>query len=296
MEEKKIKTVSEVDSCKGCPLQKLFPSNNFVPMQKGSLNRLGIGEAPGESEQATGVPFCGGSGTWLKIMYEKAGIKKDDVNLINCIQCRPPNNIYPTDSEARSYISKAEAQVAVKQCWKNHVKPVLEEKKWARVDLFGAKALESATGLKDGIYNWRGSPLKIPELGDHYSAIATLHPAAIAREQVLLPVVINDLRKGLQPPPEHYNLKPSLDEVKAFKATEFALDIETNFWWGDGTKVTMVGLSDKPFHAIVVPFQGPYIAELRRIVCDAKTIVTQNGIAFDIPILFKALGVEWQPE
>ena len=291
-----MKKVSEVEGCKSCPLRNLYPDNTFVEMQRGSLNRLGIGEAPGQSEQETGVPFCGGAGTWLDIMYGKAGIKKADVNLINTIQCRPPENIYPTDPDAKTYISKADAKKAVEQCWKNHVVPVLEERKWDRVDLFGAKALETATGLTEGIYHWRGSPLKIKELGDRYSAVATLHPAAIMREQTYLPVAINDLRKSLIPPPEYYNLQPSLEDVQKFTAKEFALDIETAYWYGDAKKIMMVGFSDKPHHAIVVPFQGPYIAEIRRIICNAENIITQNGLQFDIPILFEALGVEWKPQ
>jgi len=159
----KVKTVSETPGCEGCPMRKLFPDNTFVEMQRGSLNRLGIGEAPGESEAAEGKPFVGGSGTWLESIYRSAGVNKREVNLINCIQCRPPDNVYPTDPEARSYISKPDAEKATKQCWKNHVVPVLEERKWERIDLLGGKALEAATGRTEGIYKWRGSPMSIPD-------------------------------------------------------------------------------------------------------------------------------------
>src|SRR5579859_4478321 len=103
-------------------------------------------------------------------------------------------------------------------------------------------------------------------------AIATLHPSYLARDQVCLPVAINDLRKGLVPPPEHYDLHPSLETVRNFTATEVAFDIETAYWWGDARKITMVGLSDKLYHAIVVPFQGPYVSELKRIFKNAKSV------------------------
>lgn len=279
------KKVSEVSGCDGCPMRKLFPDNVFVPYKKGNTNRLVIAEAPGETETVTGEPLTGGAGKWFDIIINKAGIRRDDVFITNVIQCRPPDNVFPTDSDAKGYIKPEDARKSVRHCREAHLQPLLDSRRWQRVDLVGEKPLRFVGGLTDGIFKWRGSPIPIEGMGSSPIAVPTLHPAYIMRDQTMLPVAINDFRKGLQPPPEHYNLHPSLQDVQAFKATEFAFDIETAYWWGDARKITMVGLSDKLYHAIVVPFQGAYIHELKRIFRNAVSVSGHNHIQFDLPIL-----------
>lgn len=273
-------------------MRRLFPDNVFVPYKTGNTNRLVIAEAPGETETQTGEPLTGGAGKWFDIIINKAGIRRDDIFITNVIQCRPPDNVFPTDSEARNYISQADANTSVRHCRQQHLQPLLTSRKWNRVDLVGEKPLRFVGGLKDGIFKWRGSPIPLDGMADGKPiAVPTLHPAYIMRDQTMLPVAINDFRKGLNPPPEYYNLHPSLEEVQKFTATEFAFDIETAYWWGDKTKITMVGLSDKLYHAMVVPFQGPYIAELKRIFREAQSVIGHNSIQFDLPVLSGA-GVD----
>jgi len=66
-------------------------------------------------------------------------------------------------------------------------------------------------------------------------------------------VCAGDLKKGLVLPPEYYNLKPSLDEVRAFTATKFSFDLE----WNEMGEPTICGLTDKYYHSIVVPWEPP---------------------------------------
>jgi uracil-DNA glycosylase family 4 len=267
-------------------MRRLFPDNTFVAPKLGDGNIVVIAEAPGTEENAAGIPLVGGAGDWFNAMAAKAGLKRDDLTLANCIQCQPPKNLFPTDGDAQCYISKSEAYAAVEQCKRNHVLPLLKSQPWKKVLLLGDKALRFYTD-KWGINKHRGAPLVIPELGDKPIAIATLHPAAIMRDQEMLPVVINDMRKDLNVPPEYYNLYPSLDDVKAFTATEFAFDIETPQYreLGDDAPISIVGLSDRLYNAIVVPFHGPYKDELKRIFKAAKSVVGHNCIQFDIPRL-----------
>jgi uracil-DNA glycosylase family 4 len=271
-------------------MRNLFPQNTFVSPQYGSSSRLVIAEAPGQQEAVEGQPLCGGSGEWYNAMLGKAGIKRDSLTIINTIQCRPPDNIYPTDSEARKYISAEDARKVVQHCYKAHVEPILKSRPWTRVDLLGEKALQIVGKKYEGVYKWRGSPIPVPDIDSETPlAIATLHPAAIARDQAMLPVVVNDFRKDLNVPAERYKLFPSLEEVRAFIATEFAADIETpraGHPW-EKTEIGIVGLSARSCEAIVVPFRGAYIDELKRIFANAKTIVTQNGLQFDLPVLEK---------
>lgn len=224
----------------------------------------------------------GGSGRWLSTLYRKAGVPEKENSVINCIQCRPENNVFPTDSAARSYISEADAHEAVEHCQKAHVVPFLESRPWKRVDTFGDKPLKIVLGKSGGVSNWRGSILPVPALGDRPVAVPTFHPAYIARDQSMIPVVINDLRKTLDVEPEFYSIYPTLAEVKRFTFKTFAFDIETDRWT---RTIKMVGLSADPFHAIVVPFTGEYIAELQRIFAEAENVIGQNCIQFDLPIL-----------
>lgn len=263
-------------------MRRLFPDNTFVPPQVGSGLRLLIGEAPGSDEEAEGKPFVGGAGRWLDAMLPKAGVERKSLTVLNCIQCRPPQNIFPTDPDARKYISSQEGYEAVAHCRTAHVEPMLKARPWNRVDLMGDKALQFVAG-KDGIYKWRGTPLKLPLLGDKYVAIATLHPAAIMRDQTMLPAVINDLRKGLEPPPEYYTLYPGVEDVRNFKATEFAFDIETSWQKVGKRDIKMIGLCAEKYRSIIVPFTGAYIPELRRIFANAKTVIGHNLIQFDLP-------------
>lgn len=263
-------------------MRQLFPENVFVAPKLGNGNRLVIAEAPGEDETITGEPLTGGAGRWFDNMCKKAGIRRDDLTLVNCINCRPPDNIFPTDPDAKKYISREDGEKSVQHCLNAHVRPLLTSRPWSRVDLLGEKPLRYIAGRTEGVFKWRGSPIPIPELGPEPRAIATLHPAYIMRDQEMLPAVINDLQKGLALPPEYYNLFPDLDQVKEFKFHDFAFDIETNGWTKE---ITMVGLSAKPYFVMVVPFRGAYVDELKRIFREANSVIGHNVLQFDIPVL-----------
>lgn len=273
--------VKDVAACMGCPMQRLFPLNNLVPPKLVSGSRLAVGEAPGEEEARAAEPFVGPSGSWLRSCYRNAGVRFEEVSLANTLCCRPPANVYPLAAEARSYISLDEARQAADQCWHAHIEPILAHQ-WTRIDAIGDRALTALTGRK-GITTWRGSILADP-MGREI-VVPTLHPAFIARNQNLLPALVSDLAKSCQKPPEFYNTAPTLEDIRGFNATEFAFDIETR---RSDDSITMVGLCDRSYHAIVVPFTGPYIPELARIFAAASGVVGHNCIQFDLPRLAKA--------
>ena len=258
-------------------MARLYPQAKFVPPQIGTSLRLAVGNAPREDDTLEGRPFSTG---WLEGLYKKAGVKKDDVTIVNTIQCRPPSDVYPL-SEKAEYISPIDARASVNQCMQNHVWPLVHGKAWTRIDALGGEALQELTG-EEGILYWRGSPLSVK--GEEKTRIIpTIHPSDIAKDQTMIPIVVNDLKKNTIVPPEYYNLTPSLTDLQAFTASEFAFDIETK--WGDNKQITLVGLCAKPYHVIVVPFTGQYVAELKRIFANAKTVFGQNVLQFDIPVL-----------
>jgi DNA polymerase len=60
---------------------------------------LFIGEAPGRTEDMTGIPFSGRAGKKLDEMIGYMGLSGEDYAVINTVKCRPPNNRKPLKSE-----------------------------------------------------------------------------------------------------------------------------------------------------------------------------------------------------
>jgi Uracil DNA glycosylase superfamily len=142
-------------------MREKFPDHHFVPPQEPKnpahdLVRLVIAEAPGERESEVGEPLRGKAGQFFDKLLEDAGIQRDGLTITNCLSCRPPDNIFPTDRRAWSskskqwYISKEDGVKAVHHCKEKHVDPLLRSRKWNRVDLVGGHALR-IVAQKEGI-------------------------------------------------------------------------------------------------------------------------------------------------
>jgi DNA polymerase I-like protein with 3'-5' exonuclease and polymerase domains len=91
---------------------------------------------------------------------------------------------------------------------------------------------------------------------------------SIARRDLLKPMVL---------PPENYELYPTLADVQAFQSPVFAFDLE----WDRNGDITLCGLTDRLYQAIVIPWQEPFIGELKRIFESATDIIGQNIIMAD---------------
>lgn len=286
--------VKDIVACNDCPMQRLHPEETFVAPAINDGTRLVIGEAPGELESVLGEPLVGPSGAWLRGRYDedkrewrgglfaKANIRDKEVSRANCLQCRPPDNQFPTDPEARAWISREDAERSIQHCLEAHLLPLLRSRAWTRIDLLGDKALRIVGGKDGGIQRWRGSPIPIPAIGDRLLAVPTFHPSYLARDQRFIPIVVQDLKKNLVIPQENYSPHPSLEQVKDFNATHFAFDIETD---RATDQIICVGLCSERGSAICVPFRGEYLTELRRIFAEADELVGHNSLQFDLPRL-----------
>ncbi|MCL4306104.1 uracil-DNA glycosylase [bacterium] len=58
-----------------------------------------VGEAPGQEEDQTGIPFVGRAGQLLNEMLAAAGFDRRDVYICNTLKCRPPGNRDPLPEE-----------------------------------------------------------------------------------------------------------------------------------------------------------------------------------------------------
>lgn len=269
-------------------LSKLFGNQTYIPPVMGPSNRLAVAEAAGAEENASGLPLVGGSGKIFDSLLRKAGIRRDDISIINTLPCQPHNNSYPTDPSARVYCTATEGQEAVAYSYQHYVEPILKARPWTRIDAIGEKSLRLLTGKTEGIMKWRGSPL--PLKGETKArVIGILHPSYLMRDGAMIPATISDLCKGTQIPPQYYNTKPTVEDLEGFDARELVFDIETNRFT---QQITMVGIADarRAYHVDVVPFHGAYIPQLKRIFLNAEAVIGQNIIGFDLDRL-KDAGV-----
>lgn len=87
--------------CRGCGLG-VMARNKVVARPanwRGQRRLVLVGEAPGKEEDACGLPFVGKSGRLLGDELQAAGIIPKMCYVMNCIQCRPPNNRDPEPQE-----------------------------------------------------------------------------------------------------------------------------------------------------------------------------------------------------
>jgi DNA polymerase len=70
-----------------------------------------VGEAPGEQEDLSGVPFVGRAGQLLDKFLYAVDIERKDVYIANILKCRPPKNRDPLPEEEEACIGYLREQV-----------------------------------------------------------------------------------------------------------------------------------------------------------------------------------------
>lgn len=70
-----------------------------------------VGEAPGEQEDLTGIPFVGKAGQLLDRYLYAVGIPRESVYIANILKCRPPHNRDPLPEEEDACIGHLREQV-----------------------------------------------------------------------------------------------------------------------------------------------------------------------------------------
>jgi uracil-DNA glycosylase len=90
------------EHCNNCHRCGLAENRTHAVVGRGNLKALImiIGEAPGQNEDETGLPFVGRSGQLLeKILASVELDTEKDVYISNINKCRPPNNRAPSSKE-----------------------------------------------------------------------------------------------------------------------------------------------------------------------------------------------------
>jgi uracil-DNA glycosylase family 4 len=122
-----------------------------------------VGEGPGATEDAQGLPFVGQAGTLLNGILEAIEVPRDSVYITNIVKCRPPQNRKPLPDEIAACIPYLHRQLEI-------IKPKV-------ILALGSTAAEAMLGvrkslgeLRNKVHTYNGIPL-----------IVTYHPAALLR-------------------------------------------------------------------------------------------------------------------
>lgn len=287
-------------SCAGCPLE--TSGTGWVPSLGGGSLLL-VGEAPGESEAASGKPFVGQAGWMLTRILERIGMDRETMGIHNCLSCRPPHN----------YLAGAPYEYqALAHCAPN-LEHTIETLRPKAIVALGNIALRQLTG-RSGISQLRGYPLAGPK---GLWVIPTYHPSFLlpragqkdtARLQA---AVMLDLKKAeeiakvgfayetgleflLDPSPGEFagyveealscqsGLPLSVDIETPGKIAKDEEDLEEGGW---NNTIIRIGFSYELGRGCSIPFTPPYFALVARLLAGVKKVLVWNGYAFDWPIM-----------
>ena len=89
---------STCENCQKCPLG-ATRTNLVFGVGNPHAKLMFVGEAPGEQEDLSGIPFVGRAGQLLDKFLYAVDIDRADVYIANILKCRPPKNRDPLPAE-----------------------------------------------------------------------------------------------------------------------------------------------------------------------------------------------------
>lgn len=111
---KRYETLDELAAacreCTACELSKTRTNSVFGAGNE-RARLMFVGEAPGEKEDLSGIPFVGAAGKLLDHYLCAVEIERSDVFIANILKCRPPKNRDPLPSEQDACIGYLREQV-----------------------------------------------------------------------------------------------------------------------------------------------------------------------------------------
>jgi DNA polymerase len=151
-----------IAKCTRCPLYKT--ATNPVPGEGSATAELVcVGEAPGETEDKTGLPFVGAAGQLLTKILAAINLRREDVFICNVLKHRPPGNRNPMPLEV-----EACSPYLVRQLEIIRPKVIVAFGTFAAQTLLETKL--SIGKLRGSVHRYYGIPL-----------VVTYHPAALLR-------------------------------------------------------------------------------------------------------------------
>lgn len=121
-----------------------------------------VGEAPGENEDLSGMPFVGRSGRILESAMAEAGFSRDDVMITNTVKCRPPGNRDPLPEEMAACRRFLESELASRSL----------------IVGLGRSACADLMGIKPPMSEIANVMTTVRICGEDIDFLPTYHPAA----------------------------------------------------------------------------------------------------------------------
>lgn len=101
---------AECESCRACELCNTR-TNCVFGTGNANAELMFVGEAPGDNEDKTGIPFVGRAGKLLDQYLFAVDIPRENVYIANILKCRPPQNRDPLPAEEDACIGYLRRQV-----------------------------------------------------------------------------------------------------------------------------------------------------------------------------------------
>ncbi|MFB6224949.1 MAG: uracil-DNA glycosylase, partial [Candidatus Paceibacteria bacterium] len=98
------------------PLYQYRVDNGYYPVigqGNHEADIMAIGEAPGQQEAKTGVPFCGAAGKLLDEVLAETSLSRENMYITNLIKDRPPSNRDPSQEEITIYAPFLDRQIEI---------------------------------------------------------------------------------------------------------------------------------------------------------------------------------------
>jgi DNA polymerase len=153
---------AEAATCTACGLHAGRTNSVFARGNAGA-EIVVVGEAPGEEEDKTGLPFVGRAGKLLDLLLAAVGYPRDSVYICNTLKCRPPGNRNPLPTEIAACNRFLRGQL-----------DAIAPKVLLAVGKFAAQTLlqseEPIGRLRGRIHTYEGRPV-----------VVTYHPAYLLR-------------------------------------------------------------------------------------------------------------------
>ncbi len=176
------------ERCKNCTRCALSETRTNVVF--GSGNRTAdimfVGEAPGEKEDLSGIPFVGAAGKLLDKFLYAVDIDRERVFIANMLKCRPPKNRDPKEEEQDLCIEYLREQVRL-----------IRPKIIVCLGRISAKRL-----IKEDFMITKEHGVFFEKNG--YTICAVYHPAALLRDPRRKEDMLIDMQK----------IKKKLEEIK----------------------------------------------------------------------------------
>lgn len=266
-----------------------------------------VGEAPGETEEATGRPFVGAAGRLLNELLAIAQIPRSSCYLTNVLKLRPPKNIIT------SFIDFRGGKAITSEAYNQHEEHLYEELREINPNVIialGAVPLWALT--RQQLITKRRGSMYMSNIG--IKVIPTIHPAAALREYMMRYYIMHDFHRAkeqaefpeLRLPQRELILYPTvmdiyeyLEKIKQRHAVAFDIEVYHD-------EVSHISFAVDPNDAICIPFiskghdyfdPGTEIEvwkAINAVLNNPSIVKIAHNAIFDVGFLYKHLGIHVQ--